>query len=228
MKKTKRYGLAAASVAAMATAASAHAQAPQDLYANCYYGAEGGVAFAQNTSIIDNTGFGGAGTTIKFDAGWRAGGYAGYRVCRYFSAQLDSGVIWNNITTVGNNLAAEGASAHLEQIPVMWEGYFTYPVGRFKPFLLAGAGADFGTFDSSGIPGSGGGPATVPHYRASDTTFAYEVGFGFTYALTEHLEIGADYKLLGTTDHSWTANNINLKTDGTMVHTLEATLSWRF
>lgn len=229
MKKQKmtKYGVAAASVAAVATAISAHAQTTDSIYDNFYAGAEAGAAFAQDSSIRDNTGFGGASTTIKFDTGWRAGGYAGYRFCRYFSAQLDSGVVWNDITSVGGqNLSAVGASAHLRQIPVLGEGYFSYPLGRFKPFIVAGAGADFSTFDSAGIPFSG--PPGNPHYRNTDTTFAYEAGVGFTYSICRNFEVGAAYKFLGTADHSWTANGISLKTDGTAVHTIEATLSWRF
>lgn len=205
----------------LATAMSGRAQTADHFYA----GAEGAVAFAQNLSILDGTGFSGdGGNRIKFDTGWRVGGYVGYSFCQYFAAQVDSGVIWNNISTIGIQSLNGVSSAHLEQVPVLAEGLFTYPLGRFKPYLLAGAGSSFGIFKGSNFQSLGGPPA----YDNTDTTFAYEAGLGFTYSLSKNLEVGVAYKFFGTTDHSWTADTINLKTDGSMVHTIEATLSWRF
>ena len=219
------HGIAAAGATALATALNGHAQAPDSFFDHFYIGAGGGVALAQSISIEDNNPFAvHTSNAIKFDTGWRADGYVGYSFCRYFSAQLDSGIVWNDLSTLGGESLSGIASAHLEQVPVLAEGLFSYPLGRFKPYLLAGAGADFGIFHGSNFQNLGG-PSS---YNSTDTTFAYEAGVGCTYALTRHLEIGADYKFLGTTDHSWTSGGFNLKTGGTMEHTIEAKLIWRF
>lgn len=220
------HGLAVAGVGAWLAAMSGHAQAADNFCDNFYVGVESGVALAQNTSILDNTGFGGSSTTIKFQTGWRAGGYVGYNFCEYFSAQLDSGMIWNNLAAIGDQTLSSVGSAHLEQVPLLVEGVCKYPLGDFKPYVTAGLGGDFGIFDSTGIPLSG--PPPNPNYHSSDTTFAYEAGLGFTYSLTKHLDLGVVYKLVGSGDHNWNANGISLKTDGIIVHTIEATVSWRF
>lgn len=217
------HRVAAVGATALLAAMSGHAQVADAIASHLYIGAEGGVALAQNMAIRDGTGFNGAGGDVKFQTGWRADGYVGYNVCRYFAAQLDSGAIWNNINTIGDQPLSGVASAHLEQVPVVAEGIFRYPLGRFKPYLLGGAGADFGCF--KGNLQSLGGP---PNYNDTDSTFAYEGGIGFTYSLTRHLDVGAAYKFFGTTDHGWTSGGIALKTGGTMEHTFDATLSWRF
>jgi len=220
------HGVAVVGLGAWLAAMSGHAQCADSLYNNFYVGVEGGVALAQDSSILDNTGFGGSSTAIKFATGWRAGGYVGYNFGKYFAVQLDSGVIYNDITTVGDQSVSSFGSAHLEQFPVLVEGVFKYPLGKFKPYITVGLGGDFASFESTGIPFSG--PPPNPSYNSSDTTFAYEAGLGFTYSLTRHLDVGAAFKLLGTTDHDWNDNGITLKTDGTVVSTFEATFTWEF
>jgi len=42
------------------------------------------------------------------------------------------------------------------------------------------------------------------------------------------MDLGVAYKFVGTADHNWHNNNITLKTDGTMTHTILATFTWRF
>ena len=215
-------GVAAAGLGTWLAAMDGRAQIAD----NFFVGVEGGVALAQDSSILDNSGFGGSATAIKFATGWRAGGYVGYNFCEYFAAQLDSSLIWNDITAVGGQTVSSFGSAHLEQVPVLLEGVFKYPLGKFKPYVTAGLGGDFARFASTGIPFSG--PPSNLNYASLDTTLAYEAGLGFTYSLTKYLDLGAVFKLVGTTDHGWNDNGISLKTDGTIVSTINATVTWRF
>lgn len=217
---SRSHHVAAAGATVLLAAMSGRAQTAGHFYA----GADGGVALAQDASIRQadlNTGTGG---DVKFDTGWRADGYLGYTCCRYFAVQLDSGVIWNRINTIGAQSLSGVASAHLEQVPVLAEGLFSYPFGKLKPYLVAGAGADFGVFNGSNFQNLGG----PSNYNDTDTTFAYEGGIGITYSLTKNLDVGAAYKFVGMTDHRWNSSGFELKTDGTMEHTIMATVSWRF
>jgi hypothetical protein len=46
--------------------------------------------------------------------------------------------------------------------------------------------------------------------------------------VNETMEMGIAYKFIGTTDHSWSANNVNFDTDGTMTHAILANFTWKF
>ena len=226
MKKRKlinsSHGIAAAGATLFLTAAHGHAQ-----FANNFYiGADAGGSFQQSVSIMDNTGFGGSGGDIKFQTGWNTGGYVGYKFCDYFSAQLDSGIVWNNLTVIGNQTLSGVAAAHLEEVPLLVNGIFTFPLGNFKPYAGVGVGTVFGILNGDNIPGSG--PPPNPTYHDTDATFAYQVQVGLGYAVTKHIDLAVAYKFMGTTDHNWNDNNISLKTSGTMTHMLEASVTWRF
>jgi OmpA-OmpF porin, OOP family len=202
--------------AALLLAANAHA-------GEWYVGADGGVAFQQDVSIRDNTGPNGNGGDLKFDTGYRAGGNIGYSFCKYFSTELDASVIHNNINTVGAQTLSSGdGSAHLDEIPLLVNGVFTWPLGKFKPFAGVGVGAAIEIFDNSAVPGWSG------TYRETDYTFAWQGEAGFNYAVARHLDLGVAYKFVGTTDNDWTDNNGPFKTDGTMTHTIMGTITWRF
>jgi OOP family OmpA-OmpF porin len=183
-----------------------------------YVGADGGGAFQQSVSIRDNSGFNSSGGDVKFDTGWRAEGYVGYNFCKYFSTELDGGLIYNRINAVGNQ---QGTSAHLDEVPILLNGVFTWPIGRLKPYVGIGVGASIETFDGSNI-------TPVGTYRSTDVTFAYQGEAGLEYSLTRHIDLGVAYKFVGTTDQKWTDDSISLKTNGTMTHTILGTLTFRF
>lgn len=210
------YGLAAAGATLLLAATKGHAQSADNVFLSI--GAGG--AFQQDVAI--QSGFNGVPGHIQFAPGWCITGEAGYSFSRLFSADVESGLIWNSITTVGDQSLAGIASAHLSEIPVLANGFFTYPVGHFKPYVGAGLGLAVGVFDSSNIPG------TASTFNDTDVTFAYQFQAGLKYSLSQNLELGLSYKFLGTTRHGWTDSGISLNTDGTMTHLLEANLTWRF
>jgi len=183
-----------------------------------YVGVDGGGAFQQSISIRDNSGFNSNGGDVKFDTGWRAGGYVGYNFCKYFSTELDSGLIYNRINTVGNQ---QGTDAHLDETPILLNGIFSWPIGKLRPYVGIGVGAAIETFDGSNI-------TPVGTYRSTDVTFAYQGEAGLEYSLTRHIDLGVAYKFVGTTDQTWNDDSIALKTDGTMTHTILGTFTYRF
>jgi opacity protein-like surface antigen len=190
-----------------------------------YVGADGGGAFQQNVSIRGGTGFGGAGGDVKFQTGSRAGAFVGYGFCKYFSAELDVSDIYNRITQAGQtpfSASSPGGSAHLNEIPILIKGEFTWPLGAFKPYIGVGVGAMIGMFDSSNITG------TTGNYSDTDFTFAYQGEAGLRYSFTRHIDLGVAYEFVGTTDHEWRDSGIPLKTDGTMTQSILGTFSYRF
>lgn len=193
-----------------------------------YVGADGGAAFQQNISIRGNTSSFGNGGDLKFDTGWRAGADVGYSFCKYFAVELDASDIHNEINAIGpNSLSSVGANAHLDEVPLLVNGVFTWPLGNFKPYVGVGVGAALGFFDGYNIPGSYF-PGANPTYRDTDCTLAYQGELGFQYSVSQRLDVGIAYKFVGTTDNDWNANNSPFKTDGTMTHTIMGTITFRF
>ncbi len=189
-----------------------------------YVGVDGGAVFQNNPGIRSGTGFGGSSGDVKFDTGWRAGGVIGYSFCNYFSTELDASVIYNRINQIGNQpLSPVGANAHLDEFPLLVNGVFTWPLGKFRPYAGIGVGAAVGNFEGNNIPGS-----TNPSYRNTDVTFAYQAEVGISYTVVNHLDLGVAYKFTGTTDHDWTDNGVPLKTDGTMAQSIMGTITYRF
>ena len=203
-------------------ATGGYAQSADKFYVNV----DGGAAF-QNDVTIDPA-INGPGNTIKFDTGFRAGAELGYNINRSFAVELEVGIIRNTINQAGNQpLSSYGANAELNEIPLLVNGIYTFQLkGDFKPYVGVGVGMMAGILNSSKVTGLSSN--NNPTYDGTDYTFAYQAELGFKYLLNKHINLGLAYKFTGTTDHSWTDNNINLKTDGTMTHSIEATFTWRF
>jgi outer membrane protein W len=212
------HKLTMAGAALMLAAASGHAQSADKFYLD----ADAGRALQQDVSIKNNSDLG-SGGNVRFDTGFRAGVDFGYNFNDSFAAQLETGVIRNTINQFGvQQLSTFGAKAELDEIPLLVNFIYKFPVGNFKPYVGVGVGGVAGIFDSSNIPLSGG------NYNDTDFTFACQAEAGFKYSLSEHISLGLAYKFMGTTEHTWNDNSISLKTDGTMTHAIEATFTWSF
>lgn len=209
----------------MLAAANGHAQqfTDNEYVKNVYVGMDSGVSFQRSMSM--DSSFNGSPGNIVFNAGWSLTGNIGYRFSDFFAAELDTGVIWNSISQVGNQGLSGIGSAHLAEIPVLPTFVFTYPVGHFKPYAGIGLGPAVGVFYGSNIPGSASSNST---YHDTDLTFAYQVEVGLKYSVSDNIDLGLGYKFVGTSTHSWTDNGIDLNAGGTKAHVLEASFTWRF
>lgn len=234
MKRTTPRSLLLAGVACLATpslfgatAADGPKAASSGTIADRFYlDVDAGGSIIPDVDIQSATG-GGAGK-IVFDTGFRLAVGVGYHVCHSASLELETGMIWNPISSIaGNNLTDFGSSAGLYQVPLMLNAiYRPHLHSRFKPYLGAGIGGVVGIFDSESIP-LFGSPSNL-NFSDSDFTFAFQGIAGIKYAVSKHADLGVAYKFLGTLDHEWSDNGITLKTDGTMTHTILASFTWKF
>jgi opacity protein-like surface antigen len=217
------YKLATAGAALLLAATGGYAQSTGHFYVN----ADGGLAIQENTGIRSGS-INSSSGDLHFDSGFRADMQFGYQFNDVFAVELESGIIRNTINEIGiQQLSTVNANASLEEIPLMVNTICTIPVkGPIKPYIGLGAGAVAGIFNSSNVPGSGPGP--TPNYGDTDFTFAVQAEAGIKYQICRNLELGLGYKFIGTTDHSWHDNDINMRTRGTKTHDIEATLTWRF
>jgi opacity protein-like surface antigen len=222
--ETKKTALGL-TVAALAALLANRSQAQSD--SKFYLDVKTGVSLPQDLSI--QSGSFGSTDSIKFETGLRADVGVGYNLCPSFAVELATGVIWNSVRSIaGNPLSDYGASADLYQIPLMVNGIYNIPLhGNFKPYIGVGVGGVIGELSGSNIP-LFYYPGANQTYSDVDFTFAYQATVGFKYSLGPHAQIGLTYEFLGTTDHSWTDQNVPLKTDGTQSHSIMATFTWRF
>lgn len=181
-----------------------------------------GGAIPQNSKIQVSP-FGNSGD-VAFDAGVRGGLALGYHITPSFAAQLESGIVWNNVHSIhGNTISSfPGASAEIYEVPMLADFIYKPLHGAFQPYIGAGVGGAATIFDSSNLPLYGSS------FSDTDFTFAYQAQAGFKYAVNSNVELGIAYEFLGTLDHHWSDHGVTFKTDGTMTHAIMATLTWRF
>lgn len=186
-----------------------------------YVAAEAGAAWQQNINAH------GSGE-VKFDTGFRGDVIFGYNFSESFAAELETGVIDNSISSIaGNTLSSFGASASTYEIPILVNAIYRLPLkGGWTPYVGAGVGGAATYLTAKNVPLFGF--SSNSSYSSTDFTFAYQATAGLKYAINETMEVGIAYKFIGTTDHSWSANNVNFDTDGTMTHAMLANFTWKF
>ena len=167
-----------------------------------YVSASGGGAF---TMDADNEG-GGIGIESGFDTGFSVAGAIGYAFANgirveaevgYRGADVDTLTITNDggLGLIGLSGDAEGDVRVLSGMANAWYDFAVdFPVTPY-----AGGGIGFANVDAEARF------AGVSIVDDDDTVFAYQIGTGAAYALTETVSIFAGYRFFGTTDPSLTA-----------------------
>lgn len=147
-----------------------------------------------------------------------------YNVTDWFRTGIESAFVYNQIhsATVNNNTFYNNSSTMgnggLFQVPVLYTVSFHFPSdGPFQGYLGGGVGGDWNVFQLSmnGTP-----PYTSYHWN-----WAYQLTAGFTYALTQGLDLDIAYKMLSMTNPNF-ADCGQFKPSYN--HTAEIGLVWRF
>jgi len=184
----------------------------QNLYAGVSF--EGGISVVEDSAFHDD-----AATKVSFDPGLRLDFRIGGTFTNGLGLDVDLGLIYNQMKV--NPLSTESGTLGFYQIPMMLEVTYTLPTfGGFRAYLGGGIGAVYGIFTGNGTGLLG---------FDSDLTFGYQATAGLKYALSERWEIGLAYRFLGTTEHELDSGfGSAVKMDGTLTHSLMATISFKF
>ena len=154
-----------------------------------YVGGNIGYAMASDSNVSDPSGE----ITVEFDPGIAIGTYIGYtfgkmRIEGEIAAQK------NDIDKIGATIS--GVSINLDMngeetvVSFLANGYYDFKNSSpFTPFVSAGIGFANVNVDVEDIDVSD-----------DDTVFAYQVGVGIAYAISEKVSIDAKYRYLGATD----------------------------
>jgi opacity protein-like surface antigen len=215
--KTHNYVLTALGGVALFGLTLAQAQDfPDNLRAGQPYVSAGiGPAIQQDLYIRN------LGRTFSFDPGVRADISGGFNLTDNLAAELQTGAIASQIRT-GGTAAFGGNRAYLDQVPLLGN-------------LIIRAPMEFGITPYVGV-GAGGVVSDISvrefhHWDDdSDITFAYQAMAGVNVALTRHIDVGLGYRFLGTTAHTWFADDPNMYTPAgsTYTHAVLATFTLSF
>ena len=170
-------------------------------FSSSAYSAEGlyvsgniGFAMLSDSDITDSTDSG-VTLTMEYDTGWTLGGALGYG---FGSFRVEGEIAYqaNDIDKLSILGIPFNASGDVSSLAFLINGYFDFVNdSAFTPYLSAGLGYAKVDLNDFNIAGSG-----EPDYSDDDSVFAYQVGLGVGYAVTEKVTIDVKYRYFATED----------------------------
>jgi opacity protein-like surface antigen len=168
------------------------------------YSAEGlyvsgniGFAMASDSDITDST-VPGVTVNTEFDTGLAFGAALGYDFNR-FRAEGEISYQKNDIDKIGSPGVILDATGDAKALSFLINGYYNFiNSSAFTPYISAGIGfaqVEFNDLDISSLGFSGS--------NDEDTVFAYQIGIGVGYAVTEKVTIDVKYRYFGTEDSEY-------------------------
>ena len=180
----KKVLLAAAAVVALPAIAQA-----QDVQSPGFYiGAEGGLNWLFNTTIL--------GVNVSPQTGWAAGGKIGYD---FLGPRIEVEGMYRQNNT-GASFPGRAINGQISQVSAMANFLYDFNAfGNFVPYIGAGAGVGF-------VDGDG---------NISSTVFAFQGILGIGYNFSPNLRFNIDGRYFGTTNpqvagFGWNNNNASL------------------
>lgn len=163
-----------------------------------YLDAQAGASLADDVSLkrfVART----PGTKMELDPGPRLSVAGGYNFNDYIGAQLETGLMYNNVKSVtgGGNI-----DASLGHVPILADVVLRYDKQDLKwvPYLGAGAGGDVSVISLDHVRAPDG---SVVDGSGSTVVFAWQVFAGARYKFNDTMSIGGGYKFYSASSASW-------------------------
>ncbi|HET7624483.1 MAG TPA: outer membrane beta-barrel protein [Verrucomicrobiae bacterium] len=164
---------------------------------------------------------------VKFDPGARVGFVGGYQITDWFSAEGETGVMANNISSIGRG----SVDATFANVPFLLNARFQCPGKcRLTPYFGGGVGGAASVLDADHITFGG----TRMHGSDSTAVFAYQAFAGLSYKLNEQMALSLEYHYFATSGADWEADRTfgtgtdHLKFAGTETHAVSIAFTFRF
>lgn len=150
-------------------------------------------AMASDSDLTDST-VPGVTVNTEFDTGLALGAALGYDFNR-FRVEGEISYQKTDIDKVTMGISAD-ASGDISSLAFLINGYFDFVNdSAFTPYISAGLGYAQIDLNDFNVAGSG-----EPDYSQDDTVFAYQIGAGIGYAVSEKLTIDLKYRYFATED----------------------------
>jgi len=156
-----------------------------------------GFAMASDSDLTDSTA---PGITVntEFDTGLAFGAALGYNFSR-FRVEGEISYQKNDVDKIEAQGVFLDATGNARALSFLINGYYDFKNrSAFTPYISAGLGfaqVEFNDLDISGLGFSGSSD--------EDTVFAYQIGIGVGYAVTEKVTIDVKYRYFGTEDSEY-------------------------
>ena len=162
-----------------------------------YVSGNGGFATASDSDLTNST-VPGVTVNTEFDTGLTLGAALGYDFNR-FRVEGEISYQTNDVDKIGAQGVFFDATGDATALAFLINGYYDF-VNRsaFTPYISAGLGFAQVEFNDLNISGSG-----FPGSSDDDTVFAYQIGIGVGYAVTEKVTIDVKYRYFGTEDSEY-------------------------
>ncbi len=153
-----------------------------------------GFAMLSDSDLTDST-LPGATITLEYDTGFTLGGALGYDFNR-FRVEGEISYQTNDVDKIGAMGVSFDASGDVSSLAFLINGYFDFVNDTgFIPYLSAGLGYAKVEFNDLKVPALSSLSA-----GDDDSVFAYQVGLGVGYAVTEKVTIDVKYRYFATED----------------------------
>ena len=167
------------------------------------------------------------GIKVEYDPGLRISAAAGYQFCKYFSAEVESGILYNSIKSITGSPSTDAGVAN---VPLLANAVFHIPLeSSFVPYCGFGFGGstsvlniDHATINGRSLDGDD-----------SEVVWAAQAFAGFRYEFNDRMGVGFGYKFLATGQPSWdvfsfTAGSGQLRFDNARTHSFLAEFTLKF
>jgi len=156
-----------------------------------------GFAMASDSDLTDSA-VPGITVNTEFDSGLALGAALGYDFNR-FRVEGEISYQKNDVDKIGAQGVSLDATGDATALSFLINGYYDLKNrSAFTPYISAGLGfaqIEFNNIDISGLGFSGS--------NDEDTVFAYQIGMGIGYAVTEKVTIDVKYRYFGTEDSEY-------------------------
>ena len=165
---------------------------------------------------------------LTFDPGFRLGVRGGYGVTDWFDAEVETGIMANNIESA---TGATETDASLANIPFLINARFHCPaLHRVSPYFGGGLGASTTILSGNDLVING----TSLDGSTAGIVFAYQAFAGVRFAINERMGLSLEYHYFATTDSTMEADvtvgtsSDQVKLGGTASHTATIAFDYRF
>ena len=167
-----------------------------------------------------------SGIKVEYDTGLRISAAGGYQFCAYFSAEVESGILYNSIRSITGSPSTD---AGLANVPLLANMVFHLPLKSFVPYCGFGFGGstsvleiDHATINGRPLEGDD-----------SELVWAAQAFAGFRFDINDRMGVGFGYKFLTTDQPSWdvfssTSGSGQLRFDYARTHSFLAEFTLRF
>ena len=165
-----------------------------------YVGGNLGMAILNDA---DTTTDSGVAVNIDSDLGLALGAAVGYA---FENIRIEGEIAWqkndlDKINIWGRDLELEG---DISSLAFLLNGYYDFKnSSAFTPFVTAGIG--MARIDVDDMAPSGRG---MPAQSNHDTVFAFQLGFGVSYAVSDRISLDVKYRYFDTREDEYFSHNI--------------------